>query len=266
MTVRTGFLGAGHIARALAEGWRQPLLEPASRPALGAYDPLPGQAATFAADFDATSFSTPAQLVAASDVVVFAMRPADVAAALAAVAPLLDGRPLVSLAAAVPLADLLAGLPPAAHVARVMPNVAAAIGRGAFLFVPGTLSAPQATQVRALFGLSGTVVEVTQDQFDPATAVAGCGPGFTALFIEALAEAGVKAGLSEIMARELAGAAVAGSAELVVREGDPVGVRRAIATPGGMTAAGVDVLEAAGLRAALAGAVAAAVDRARGVS
>ena len=89
--------------------------------------------------------------------------------------------------------------------------------------MPGTLSAPQAAQVRALFGLSGTVVEVPEGQFDAATAVAGCGPGFTALFIEALAEAGVAAGLSETMARELAVAAVAGSAELVAREGDPVG-------------------------------------------
>jgi pyrroline-5-carboxylate reductase len=265
LTVRTGFLGAGHIARALAEGWRQPQLDLALRPGLGAYDPVPGRAAAFAADFDATSFSTPAALVEASDIVVFAMRPTDVATALGAVAALLGERPLVSLAAAVPLADLLAGLPPTAQVARVMPNVAAAIGRGVYLFVPGTLTAPRAGQVRALFGLSGTVVEVTQDEFDPATAVAGCGPGFTALFIEALAEAGVKAGLNETMARELAGAAVAGSAELVAREGDPVGVRRAIATPGGMTAAGVDVLEAGGLRAALAGAVAAAVERARGV-
>jgi pyrroline-5-carboxylate reductase len=264
LTARAGFLGAGHIARPLAEGWRQPLSDPAARPALAAYDPLPGRAAALGADFDATSCSTVAELVAHSDVVVLAMRPTDVAGALAALAPLLGRRPLVSLAAAVPLDDLLGGLAAGARVARVMPNVAAAIGRGVFLFLPGTLSGPQAGEVRALFELSGTVVEVSEDLFDPATAVAGCGPGFTALFIEALAAAGVKAGLSETMARELAIAGVAGSAELVAREGDPVGVREAIATPGGMTSEGIDVLETRGLREALAAAVAAAVDRARG--
>jgi pyrroline-5-carboxylate reductase len=113
-----------------------------------------------------------------------------------------------------------------------------------------------------LFGLAGTVVEIPESLFDPATAVAGCGPGFTALFIEALAEAGVEAGLDEALARELAVAGVAGSAALVARDGDPVAIRTAVATPGGMTAEGVQVLENRGLRAALAAAVAAAVERA----
>jgi pyrroline-5-carboxylate reductase len=262
--MRTGFLGAGHIARALAEGWRQPLLDPVLRPDLSAYDPIPERARSFAADFDARAYSSVAELVAGCEAVVLAMRPDDVAAALAEVAPVLERRPLLSLAAAVPLADLRAGLLPGAGVARVMPNVAAAIGRGVFLLVAGTLSASQADEVRNLFGLVGTVVEVPESLFDPATAVAGCGPGFTALFIEALAQAGVEAGLDATMARELAIAAVAGSAALVARDGDPVAVREAIATPGGMTAEGIDVLESRGIRAALVAAVAAAVERARG--
>jgi pyrroline-5-carboxylate reductase len=163
----------------------------------------------------------------------------------------------------VPLDDLRAGLLPGARVARVMPNVAAAIGCGVFLLSAGTLTASQADEVRNLFSLAGTVVDVPEGLFDPATAVAGCGPGFAALFIEALAEAGVEAGLDETMARELAVAGVAGAAALVARDGDPVGVREAIATPGGMTAEGIDVLESRGMRAALAAAVAAAVERAR---
>jgi pyrroline-5-carboxylate reductase len=191
------------------------------------------------------------------------MRPPDVASALAEVASVLEGRPLLSLAAAVPLDDLRAGLLPGARVARVMPNVAAAIGCGVFLLSAGTLTASQADEVRNLFSLAGTVVDVPEGLFDPATAVAGCGPGFAALFIEALAEAGVEAGLDETMARELAVAGVAGAAALVARDGDPVGVREAIATPGGMTAEGIDVLESRGMRAALAAAVAAAVERAR---
>jgi pyrroline-5-carboxylate reductase len=261
--MRTGFLGAGHIARALAEGWRQPLSDPALRPFLLTYDPMPGRARSLAADFDARACGSVGELAAGCDAVVLAMRPPDVATALAEVAPVLGGRPLLSLAAAVPLDDLRAGLLPGARVARVMPNVAAAIGRGVFLLVAGTLTASQADEVRNLFSLAGTVVDVREKLFDPATAVAGCGPGFTALFIEALAGAGVEAGLDETMARELAIAGVAGAAALVARDGDPVGVREAIATPGGMTAEGIDVLETRGMRAALAAAVAAAVERAR---
>lgn len=224
---------------------------------------MPGRARSLAADFDARACGSVAELAAGCDAVVLAMRPPDVASALAEVASVLEGRPLLSLAAAVPLDDLRAGLLPGARVARVMPNVAAAIGCGVFLLSAGTLTASQADEVRNLFSLAGTVVDVPEGLFDPATAVAGCGPGFAALFIEALAEAGVEAGLDETMARELAVAGVAGAAALVARDGDPVGVREAIATPGGMTAEGIDVLESRGMRAALAAAVAAAVERAR---
>jgi pyrroline-5-carboxylate reductase len=261
--MNAGLLGAGHIARALAEGWHRAPAERGPGPFLRVYDPQASSSEILAAEFGARVCASPAELVAACDVVILAMRPSDVAAALAEVAPVLEGRALVSLAAAVPLDELRAGLAPGAAVARVMPNVAAAIGRGVFLFVVGTLGAGQVAAVRDLFELSGTVVQVPESLFDAATAVAGCGPGFTALFIEALAEAGVAHGLDETMARELAIAAVAGSADLVAREGDPVAVRKAIATPGGMTAEGVDVLEARGTREALTAAVAAAIARAR---
>ena len=224
----------------------------------------PRAAPPLAADFDARVCASPAELVAACDVVILAMRPPDVAAALAEVAPVLGGAALVSLAAAVPLDDLRAGLAPGAAVARVMPNVAAAIGRGVFLFVVGTLSAEQAARgARRCSSLAGTVVEVPESLFDAATAVAGCGPGFTALFIEALAEAGVAHGLDETMARELAIAAVAGAADLVAREGDPVAVRTAIATPGRHDGRGGRRARGTGDQGSAHGGGAAAIARAR---
>ena len=261
--MRAGFLGAGHIARALAEGWRREAPQASSGIVLSVYDPVPESARSFAARFDARACGSPHDLVGRSEIVIFAMRPADVPAALAAVAPVIERRALLSLAAAVPLDELRAGLPDGACVARLMPNVAAAVGRGVFLLASGTLTAAQLDSVRDLFGRAGTVVEIAESLFDQATAISGCGPGFTALFIEALAQAGVAAGLDEGLARELAVAGVAGSAALVARDGDPVAIRTAVATPGGMTAEGVDVLENRGLRATLAAAVAAAVERAR---
>jgi pyrroline-5-carboxylate reductase len=256
-----GLLGAGHIARALAEGWRRPALDPSDHPGLLVFDPDSARAAAFGSSFDALVCGSVAELVAGSEVVVLAMRPGDVPAALTEVGPALGRRPLVSLAAFVSLTELQAGLPSGAHVARVMPNVAAAVGRGVFLVVAGTLAAAEADAIRELFGLSGIVVDVPEEQYDEATAISGCGPGFTALFVEALADAGVRAGLSREVAIELAAGAVTGSAELAGREGDPAALRAAIATPGGMTAAGLDVLERRGLRAIVAAAVGASIDK-----
>jgi len=107
------------------------------------------------------------------------------------------------------------------------------------------------------------VVDVPEALFDVATAVAGCGPGFTALFVEALAQAGASAGLDAGLATELAAATVAGAAELAARDGDPAALRASVATPGGMTAAGVEALEGGGLRRLLEAAVEAAVERAK---
>jgi len=202
-----------------------------------------------------------AALAAGSEAVVLAMRPPDVAAALAELAPVLQSRALLSLAAAVPLDDLRAGLAPGARVARVMPNVAAAIGRGVFLLVAGTLSAVQAGEVRDLFGLAGTVVDVPERLFDAATAVAGCGPGFTALFIEALAAAGVQRGSPSRWPGSSPSPPSPGRRRWW----------RATATPRACARRSrhrwhdcrrIEVLETRGMRTALAAAVAAAVERA----
>jgi pyrroline-5-carboxylate reductase len=256
-----GILGAGHIARALAEGWRRPTVDPAVRPGLLVFDPDRARAVSFGATFNALVGDSIAEVVAGSEIVVLAMRPGDVPEALTEVARTHGPRPVVSLAAFVSLSELQAALPPDAHVARVMPNVAAAVGRGVFLLVPGTVAPAEADAIRGLFGLSGSVVDVPEEQFDEATAISGCGPGFTALFVEALADAGLHAGLARDMAIELAAGAVAGAAELAARDGDPAALRTAIATPGGMTAAGLDVLEERGLRAIVGAAVAASIDK-----
>ena len=210
---------------------------------------MPRARRSFAADFDARACASVAELVTAARPSSSPCGPPDVrGGAGRGGAAFSSGGPCSRWPRLVPLADLRAGLAPGAAVARVMPNVAAAIGRGVFLFVPGTLSAAQAGAVRDLFGLAGTVVEVPESLFDAATAVAGCGPGFTALFIEALAEAGVGNGLDESDGPRACVAAVAGSAALVARDGDPVALREAIATPGGMTAEGIEVLESRGMR------------------
>lgn len=258
--MRVGFVGAGHIARALGQGWSRPeLTDP---PSLTYLDVSADAAAQAATQTGASLAASLADLVEDSDIVLVAVRPQHVAGVLAQTAPLLGSRALVSVAAGVSLAELREGLSAGAHVARVMPNVAAALGLGVFLFVPGTLGDQEQT-VEALFALAGDVVVLDEVHFDSATAVAGCMPGMLAMLVRDFARAAVRRGLDEDVARRLAIAGVQGAAAVIAREGDPDAVISAAATPGGMTAAAITAFEERDIAEAVALAVHAAAERAK---
>jgi pyrroline-5-carboxylate reductase len=258
--MKVGFVGAGHIARALGRGWSRPGL---SDPPRLTYLDVSAEAASRAArETGADAAEDLAGLVAASDVVVVAVRPQHVAGVVAEAAELLGSRALVSVAAGVSLEELRGALPPDARVGRVMPNVAAALGLGVFLFVPGTLGDHEQA-VRALFARAGEVVALDESEFDSATAIAGCMPGMLALLVRDFGRAGEQRGLDEDVARRLAIAGVHGAAAVIAREGDPDAVIASAATPGGMTAAGIAALEERDVAAAVALAVNAAAERAK---
>jgi pyrroline-5-carboxylate reductase len=263
VALNVGLLGCGHIASALAQGWTS-LAPAAGRPVkLWGYDIRPEAVAHLSALSGLTPAATPQELADRSDVLIVAVRPTEVSTALAAVEAHLNGHPVVSLAAGVSIASLLGLLPDGAMVGRAIPNVAVERGCGLVVWANGTLGAHVA-ELRDLFALLGTVVDVPEHLFEEATVVSACGPGFAALFIEAFEEAGVAVGLDWQTSSELALGAVAGTVELVRHSGDTGAVRRAVSTPGGMTIAGIEQLELARLRPALMAAVRAAVDRGRG--
>jgi len=259
--MNVGLLGAGHIARALAEGWSLPGERRGSPERVVLFDLDRDRAETLAAATGGTAVASLADLVQASDVVVVAVRPPDVRGALADAGPLLGGRAVVSVAAGVSLEELQRALPAGARVGRIMPNVAAALGLGVFLFVPGSLGDGREA-VADLFGAAGTVVEVEEARFDVATAVAGCMPGYVARLVEAFADAGAARGLSRATAEMLAAAGVHGAAAYVAAAGDLAAVTAAAATPGGMTAAGIAALEAHDIDGTVDAAVGAAAEQA----
>ena len=261
--VNVGLVGAGHIARALARGWSRPGL--AGAPALAYFDVSREAAARTVAEAGGTVAGDLAALVAASDVVVVAVRPGDVGAVLAEMGPLVGERPVVSVAAGVTMDRLCAALPHGAKVCRVMPNIAAALGLGVFLFVPGTLG-ERAAGVEELFALAGDVVHVPEDEFDTATTIAGCMPGILASLVDGFVRAGERRGLDPATATRLTVAGVHGAAAVIATEGDPEAVVAATATPGGMTAAAISALEDASVGAAIDLAVEAATRRARGMT
>ena len=258
--MRVGIVGAGHIARALGQGWSRPGLT--GPPSLTYLDVSPEAAEQTAALTGASVAGSLAELVEGADVVIVAVRPQHVAGVLAETAPLLGSRALVSVAAGVALDVLHGALPAHARVARVMPNVAAALGLGVFLFVPGTLG-ELVGDVEALFALAGEVVVLDEVHFDSATAVAGCMPGILAMLVRDFARAAVRRGLDEDVARRLAIAGVHGAAAVIAREGDPDAVITSAATPGGMTAAAITAFEERDIAEAVALAVHAAAERAK---
>jgi pyrroline-5-carboxylate reductase len=259
--MNVGLLGAGHIARALAEGWSLPGERPGRPERLTFFDVAPDRAAALAADTGGVAADDIGSLVEACDLVVVAVRPPQVEELLGEVGPLLGHRSLVSVAAGVRLKRLRAMLPDGARVGRMVPNVAAALGLGVFLFVPGTLGSSRDAIV-GLFAAAGTVVELDEERFDVATAVAGCMPGYIARLAEAFIAAGEAGGLPRATAQELTLAGVRGAAAVVAAAGDPAAVVAAAATPGGMTAAGLAALDAHGIGGAVAAAVRAAAAQA----
>lgn len=212
-----------------------------------------GRARALAEEVDGKAVGGNAEL-APADVVVLAVKPARLAGVAA---EMQDAKAVVSLLGATPLERVQAELPES-DVARVMPNVAVEVRRGV-LCVAGDISG----ELREALGVLGHMVELPDSQFDAATAVMGCAPAYLALAVEAIAEAGAVNGLDPELARELVVETTAGTAELL-RERHPADVRKAVASPGGSTEAGLEALEREGGRAAFEAAVRASLEKMRG--
>lgn len=195
---------------------------------------------------------------------IVATKPADIAAVTAAVSAAQGGR-ILSIAAGVTLATLEAAAGDGVPVVRAMPNTPALVGAGASAIAGGTATGPDdLAWAEELLGAVGVVVRVSEAQLDAVTGLSGSGPAYVFLVAEALIDAGVAAGLPRDLATTLAQATLVGSARLLA-EGDasPADQRAAVTSPGGTTAAGVQVLERAAVRAAVVDAVLAARDRSR---
>jgi pyrroline-5-carboxylate reductase len=254
-------VGAGKMGSALLDGWLRlglagrnvAVIEPA--PDLSALK-TPG----LRLNPDLRTLREPA-------VVVLAIKPQVAAEAIAPLRPIVGAATLVvSIMAGRTLRFLSTALPRAGALVRAMPNTPAAIGRGITVAVPLRASSAQRQLAERLLAATGAV-EWTDDEtlMDAVTAVSGSGPAYVFLLAEALAQAGVAAGLPKSLAEKLARETVAGSGELLHRSGlDAATLRANVTSPGGTTAAALDVLMAEnGLKTLMQRAVAAATARSR---
>lgn len=176
-------------------------------------------------------------------VLVVAVKPQQLAEAQAALATVTGGMPelLISILAGVDIATLRARLPARGHL-RAMPNLPVALGRGVTLLHGDPAARGISDVLAAPLGLAEWIDD--EGDFDAATALAGSGPGFLFRFIGALGEAGAALGLDRAQAERLALATVAGSAALAAGgDAPPVELARRVASKGGSTQAGYDVLD-----------------------
>jgi pyrroline-5-carboxylate reductase len=245
-----GFAGAGNMARALALGLTETATGRLAEPALFT-DGGSGRAAALAAEVGGVAVASNAELGERAQLLVLAHKPAQ----LDAVAREVGSAAIVlSLLGRVSVADLQAAYP-GARVVRAMPNTAVEVRRGVTCVCGATVP-----EVEQLLGRVGSVVRLAERLMDPATAVSGVAPAYVALIAEAWVDAAVGQGIPAAQAAELVADSLAGSAALLLAHHmDTLGVRRAVTSPGGMTARGLRALEQAGLRAAFGDAAAAVV-------
>ncbi|MFC0202741.1 pyrroline-5-carboxylate reductase [Novosphingobium soli] len=199
------------------------------------------------------------------DAVLLGVKPQGLDEVVAPLAPLVGRESvLFSILAGVEIASLAARFPQAGAVVRIMPNLAAAIGRSPIALDAKGLDETGRAAVTALMAPLGTPEWLAGEHlFDAVTALAGCGPAFVYRFIDSLAAGAIALGIEEGQARRLALATAEGAALLAAASpSSPGELADKVASPGGSTRAGLDVLDAGGaLAAVVARAMAAARDR-----
>jgi pyrroline-5-carboxylate reductase len=201
---------------------------------------------------------------------VLAVKPPDVPAAATAAAAA-GARRLLSIAAGVRIAQLERAAANATDdpvaVIRAMPNTPALVGEGASAISGGAaVDDGDLAWAEAILGGVGLVVRVGEADLDAVTGLSGSGPAYVFFVAEALIEAAVASGLAPELASALTTQLLVGSAKLLAERGDPAALRVMVTSPGGTTAAGLQVLDERGVRAAFGDAVRAATERSRELS
>lgn len=256
--MKVGFVGAGNMATGIARGWAAARGEPGAPDAMLFSDADPKKAAGLADEVGGEPIEGNRALADAADLVLLAVKPNvldEVSGELTEA-----GTPVLSILAATPLARLQEALP-GLEVVRVMPNLGAQLRQAVLCIVyPEELDDTRRREVERLLGLLGEVIELDEELIEAATAVMGSSPGYLAMVAEAMVEAGVAEGLSEEQAARMIARAMTATGGLLEHQ-HPRELKHAVASPGGMTEAGLEALEERAVRDAFKAAVDASLER-----
>lgn len=259
-----GFLGAGKMATALARGFlNAKLLGPET---LYASDPSPAAREAFEKQTQGQMLPGNLDVAKAARVLILAVKPGQTNNVLHEIRPAMtEDHVLLSIAAGVQISALQDGLFENARVIRVMPNTPALVGASATAYALGdAATAADAEMAQRLFSAIGLAFLVSEGLLDGVTGLSGSGPAYASLFIEALSDGGVAAGLPRDLATRLAAQTVLGAAKMVLETGlHPGALKDMVTSPGGTTIEGLHELEKCGVRGAVMNAVRAAAEKSR---
>ncbi|MBE9040375.1 pyrroline-5-carboxylate reductase [Oscillatoriales cyanobacterium LEGE 11467] len=257
-----GVMGEALLSRLLAEKVYQPH-------EVWVVELQPDRARHLEQQYGVRTLSDSGEAIAAANVLLLAIKP-QVFDAIAErlrdeATDIEEDKPLIlSIMAGVPLGKLQ-GVFPGRPIVRAMPNTPATVGAGIAAMASGQFVVPQhRSRAKLILEAVGEVVEVPESLMDAVTGLSGSGPGYVAVFIEALIDGGVAVGLPRAIATQLAIQTVRGTAQLLNESGmHPAQLKDSVTSPGGTTIAGIACLERSGLRSASIEAVRAACARAK---
>lgn len=261
--LRLGFVGAGMMAGAMMRGLvKSNTCAATNLIASDAYKPCLDSLHT---ELGIRTTQDNGEVAANADLIVLAVKPAQVSEVCSDIKRANAGALIVSIAAGVPIARMEGWLPAGARVVRVMPNTPCLVGELAAAYAPNdACTAADTALVGSMLGALGTAFKVKEADLDAVTGLSGSGPAYVFQFIEALSDGGVRAGLPRPVATNLAAKTVRGAATMVLETGKHPGeLKDQVTSPGGTTIAGVHALEMGGMRAAVMNAVVAATERSR---
>jgi len=254
-----GFLGGGNMAEALIRG-----LSSSPDFSLRCSDKAKERLGYLGSHYRVETTEDNLELVKSSQVIILAIKPPVVPAVLSEIKTVLRDKLLISIAAGIPVARLKSVLGKNSRVIRVMPNNPAMVGAGVTAIYADPASRPEDLELTAgIFRTVGLTAFVEAEELmNAVTGLSGSGPAFIYIVAEALSDAGVKLGLSRPLSDLLSFRTILGAARMLEEtHKHPAELKNQVTSPGGTTIAGIEVLEARGLRSALIEAVAVAARR-----
>jgi pyrroline-5-carboxylate reductase len=259
------FIGSGNMGEALVSGL---VLSGSARPGnIICTDPREERLDELRTRYGVKTSTDNLAAVRASEIVIYAVKPQLMAEVLKETAELLDmSKRVVSIAAGVPLRAIESLLQKELRLIRVMPNIAASVKESATALSAGKHARREDVELAlSIFNSVGKTVFLRENYLmDAITGLSGSGPAYIFIIVDALADAGVKMGLSRKDAQYLAAQTVMGAAKMLMETGEHPGqLKDRVTSPGGTAIAGIHTLEKGGLRTTLINAVEAATLRSK---
>ncbi len=255
-----GFIGGGNMAEAIIKGVRSQ--ESGVRRDILVSEPREDRRKYLEHTYRIKTTALNKDVISSCNIIILAVKPQNMEAVLDEISPAVsEGKTVVSIAAGITLGYLSSKLV-TKRLVRVMPNTPALVQKGmTVMSLCECFSDADMAAVREIFMSIGELIVLPEKYMDAVTAVSGSGPAFIALFIESMAEAGTKLGLSDDNALTLAVQTAIGTAKLLETGMPPSKLREMVTSPGGTTAAGLSVFHEKGLQDMVSAALTAAKKR-----